>query len=122
MDPLFYTALDQTFQGGHTDEAALDEASPGTYVRAGEVLPPFYVLHCQYDLPSLPEQAISFRNKLDALGYEVDWDYLLGYTHVTEMAAIADSQEAVTQAIVEYIERHIRKTIYLPLIVYDQAQ
>jgi len=121
LDPLFYPALDQTFQGGHTDTAALDEASPSTYVRAGETLPPFYILHCQYDLLSLPEQAISFRNKLEALGYEVDWDYLLGYTHVTEMAAIADGQETVTQLIVEYIETHTRKTIYLPLIVMDSS-
>jgi acetyl esterase/lipase len=112
-----YPLLDQTFQGGHTDTAALDEASPGAYVRAGETLPPFYVLHCQFDLPSLPEQAIAFRNKLEELGYEVDWDYLLGYTHVTEMTAIADGQETVTQSIVQYITTHIRRTVYLPLVI-----
>lgn len=117
LNPSFYPALDQTFQGGHTDTSALDEASPGSYVRAGETLPPFYVLHCQFDLPSLPEQAIAFRNTLEALGYEVDWDYLWGYTHVTEMTAIANGQETVTQSIVQYVTTHVRKTIYLPLVL-----
>ena len=122
LNALFDPALDQTFYGGHTDEAALDEASPGVYLRAGETLPSFYVLHCQYDLPSLPEQAISFRNKLETLGYEVEWDYLLGYTHESEMTAITDTQETVTQSIVGYIETHVRKIVYLPLIVRDPAQ
>ncbi len=122
LNALFYSALDQTFQGGHTAAGALDEASPRMYVQSGEPLPPFYVLHCQYDLLSLPEQAISFRNQLEALGYAVDWDYLTDYTHTTEMTAIADSQATVTQSIVEYIETHIRKTIYLPLIVGGAIQ
>lgn len=38
------------------------------------------------------------------------------------MTAIADSQETVTQSIVEYIETHIRKSIYLPLIVRGATQ
>lgn len=122
LNALFYDALDQTFQYGHADEAALDEASPGTYVQIGESLPSFYVLHCEGDLPSLPEQAIAFRNKLETLGHEVDWNYLPGYTHVSEMSAIADSQETVTQAIIEYIETHIRKTIYLPVVVRGAGQ
>ncbi|MBU0512603.1 MAG: alpha/beta hydrolase [Chloroflexi bacterium] len=114
---IFGPLLDQTFEGGHTDEAALEAASPSMYVLAGNTLPPFYVLHCQFDLLSLPEQAISFRNKLEVLDYEVSWDYLMGYTHATEMTAIAYSQEAVTQSIVGYIEAQVRKTVYLPLIV-----
>lgn len=122
LDAFFYPVLDQTFHGGHTDVAALDEASPLTYVQSGEMLPPFYVLHCEFDLPTLPEQAIAFRTKLEALGYAVEWDYLPGYTHASEMTAIADSQETVTQSIVEYIRTHLRKTIYLPLVVRDQAQ
>jgi acetyl esterase/lipase len=117
-----YPFLDQTFHGGHTDTAALNEASPGTYVVAGESFPPFYVLHCQYDLVSLPEQAIAFRNKLEALSNQVDWSYLLGYTHVTEMTAIANGQETVTQSIVQCITTHIRKILYLPLILNQSAE
>ena len=48
--------------------------------------------------------------------------YDSGYTHVTEMAAITDSRETVTQFIVEYIEMHTRKTIYLPLIMRGRAR
>jgi len=117
LGPLFYSALDQTFHGGHTDEAALDEASPSTYVRAGEELPPFYILHCQFDLASLPEQAISFRNKLELGGHPVEWDYLLDYTHESEMTALAESDGKVTQAIVRYIKTHIRRPIFLPLVL-----
>jgi acetyl esterase/lipase len=117
LNAIFDAALDQTFQGGHTDEVALDEASPGGYLRAGETLPPFYVLHCELDLPSLPEQSLGFRNSLEQLGYPVEWDFLQGYTHVTEMTSIADDQEVVTQSIVKYIETHVRKTIYLPLVI-----
>lgn len=121
LNPLFYPVLDQTFRGGHADETALDEASPSTYVRAGEVLPPFYILHCQYDLPSLPEQAIGFRNRLEALGYPVEWDYLPDYTHVSEMAAIADGQETVTRLVVSYVQSHLRKTLTLPLVLRGPA-
>ncbi len=116
LNPVFYSVIDQTFKGGHTDTAALDEASPQTYVRAGETLPSFYVLHCQFDIPSLPEQAISFRSQLEALGSPVEWEYLTGYTHTDEMTAIADGNETVTQRIVTYIQTHIRKVAYLPWI------
>ncbi|MBC7251457.1 MAG: hypothetical protein H5T62_14390 [Anaerolineae bacterium] len=107
---------------GRADEAALDEASPLTYVRAEETLPPFYVLYCENDMRSLPEQAIAFRDQLEAEGHDVEGDYLAGYTHVNEMTAIASSEETVTQLIIEYIETHIRKTIYLPLVVRSFTQ
>jgi len=117
LNPLIFNPLlDQTFIGGHTDQSALQAASPASYVQAGETLPPFYVLHCQLDLPSLPEQAIAFRNQLELTGHAVTWDYLPGYTHESEMTALADSQELVTQRVVDYIRTHVQKTAYLPLI------
>ncbi len=125
LDVLFYPVLDQTFRGGHQDRDALEEASPETYVRPGESVPPFYVLHCQYDIPSLPEQAISFRNKLETFGYSVEWDYLLGYTHTSEMAAVADPQEDVSQRIVNYVQNHIKRkehhTAFLPFVAYGSS-
>lgn len=115
---IFGAAIDQTFHGGHTgNDAVLGEASPAAYALLGETLPPFYILHCQFDLPSLPDQAISFRSRLETLGLDVDWDYLLSYSHESEMTAIADANEAVTQQIVEYIQSHVRKTVHLPLIL-----
>lgn len=116
-EATFGSALDQTFEGGRTDEAALSEASPTTYVSVDCPPPPFYLLHCQFDLPSLSEQAIAFRHKLESLDYEVSWDYLLDYTHVTEMTAMGDGEEVVTQLVVDYIDTHVHKTCYLPLIM-----
>jgi len=117
LNPLIFNPLfDQTFVGGHNDRAALAEASPASYVRTDDALPPFYVLHCQFDLPSLPEQAIAFRNQLETFGYTVTWEYLAGYSHESEITALADSQEVVTQRIVDYILTHVQKSVYLPLV------
>lgn len=111
-----YPLLDQTFRGGHTDVEALAGASPETYVRPGERLPPFFILHCQYDLPSLPAQAIAFRNQLEAVNSDVRWQYLPGYDHSSEMSAISDGEEAVTQSIIRYVRIRSGQQIYAPLI------
>ncbi len=113
---MFNSLFDQTFRGGHTDDAGLDEASPLTYVTAGEILPPFYVLHCQNDLPYFAEQAIAFRNRLETHGDEVQGEGLPGYDHVSEIWALADGQQVVTQAIVAYVETHIREASFFPLM------
>jgi acetyl esterase/lipase len=115
---IFWPVVDQTWRGGHkNNDAELDEGSPSTYVTATASLPPFYLLHCQWDLPSLPEQTVMFQNKLDLLGFAVSHDYLLGYDHVSEMAAIGFITETPTALIVDFI----RDTLwpyetYLPLI------
>ncbi|HFD38867.1 MAG TPA: alpha/beta hydrolase [Anaerolineae bacterium] len=118
MSSIFNEAINQTWRGGITDTAALDEGSPTTYVTAGASLPPFYLLHCQFDLPSLPEQAIVFDNKLDLLGFAVERDYLPGYPHVSEITAT----EFITAEPTVLIVGFVRKTlwpykVYLPLAV-----
>ncbi|MCZ7568338.1 MAG: alpha/beta hydrolase [Ardenticatenaceae bacterium] len=117
----FASDIDQTFQGGHIDnDAELDEASPSTYVIAGMPLPPFYVLHAQRELPSLYEQALAFRNTLESRGLAVEYDYLAGYDHSTEMEAIADISTAPTALIVNFIETVLDlndQQVYLPLLV-----
>ncbi len=40
----------------------------------------------------------------------------MNYTHKSEMTAMADSQKALTRAIVGYVLSHVRKWTYLPLI------
>ena len=116
LSHIFDLNIAQTFRGGRTNESALDDASPLTYVQAGETPPPFYVLYCENDMLSLPDQAIAFRNALEKQGHTVEWDYLEGYTHESEMTAIADGQETVIQLIVAYIKAHIfDETVYLPL-------
>ena len=114
---IFGSAIDQTWHGGHiNNDAELDEASPTTYVAPGITLPPFYLLHAQTELPSLYEQSIAFRNKLESLGLAVDSTYLLGYDHVTEMKAIEDVNATPTALIVNFIETLLAHKVYLPLI------
>ncbi len=116
LSHIFDLNIAQTFLGGRTNESALEDASPLTYVQAGEAPPPFYVLYCEDELPSLPEQAITFTTALEAEGYTVELSYLEGYSHTGEMTAIADDQEAVTRLITSYIETHtLDKRVYLPL-------
>jgi acetyl esterase/lipase len=121
LDPFtFGSAIDQTFTGGHIDnDAQLDEASPATYVKVGMDLPPFYLLHSQTELPSLYEQKLAFRSRLQSFGLTEYHDYLVGYTHVTEMEAIADIDETPTRLIVEFIEMILdmdERQVYLPVL------
>lgn len=114
----FGSAIDQTWHGGHiNNDAELDEASPTTYVVPGIRLPPFYLLHAQTELPSLYEESIAFKNKLISLGLAVDYDYLLGYDHVTEMQAIEDINATPTALIINFIETLLPHKVYLPLII-----
>jgi acetyl esterase/lipase len=120
LNMLFFgPVVDQTWSGGHqNNDAELDEASPATYVTAGVTLPPFYLLHCQVDLPSLPEQAVAFEASLEDLSLLVAADYLPGYNHVSEMTAI----EYITATPTLLIAGFVRDTlwpyqVYTPLVV-----
>lgn len=117
---IFGGDIDQTFLGGHiNNDDELDEASPGFYVQSGELLPSFFLIHCQFDLPSLPSQAVSFWGKLNLAGMDVEEAYLVGYSHVSEMTAISDTQAAPTIAILNYIESRLRYDLYLPVVIYN---
>jgi hypothetical protein len=82
----------------------------------GITLPPFYLLHAQTELPSLYEQTIAFKTKLGSLDFAVDYDYLWGYNHTTEMEAIEDVNATPTALIVAFIESLLPHVVYLPLI------
>ena len=119
---VFGSALDQTFHGGHQDNSAeLAEASPATYVASGMALPPVYLLHAQGELPSLSEQTLGFKARLEAAGLPVRHDYLPGYTHTTEMEAIADVNAQPTALIVAFIEEVLGldglNRAWLPLVL-----
>jgi acetyl esterase/lipase len=118
LGPIFYSALDQTFLGGHSDNAPeLAEASPSAHLSAGQSYPHFYLLHCEFDMPALPEQAIAFRAGLEALNAPVSWDFLAGYTHQSEMTALGSATEEVTRKIVTYIETHQLHLVHLPVVL-----
>lgn len=102
---VFGAALDQTFPGGQdAANAELTAASPTSYTTQAVALPPFYVLWCSSDLPSLPEQGIMFHNRLDTLGFDVEDDFLAGYSHVSEMQVMGEMDELPTQLVVAYME------------------
>ncbi len=105
-DAMFGTVLDLTFDT-HTNAAVLSEASPETYVAAGDSLPPFLVLYCEDELPSLTSEALSFIALLENTGHEVESEYLAGYSHVSEMNAIEFSYEAPTARIIRFIEDRV---------------
>jgi acetyl esterase/lipase len=118
--PTFGSDIDQTFHGGHVNnDAELDAASPATYVVTGIALPPYYLLHAQQELPSLNEQTLSFRSRLAALGLPVSYAYLTGYSHTTEMEAIADVAATPTALIVAFIEGILAqpRRMYLPVML-----
>lgn len=112
---VFADAINQTFHGGFlNNEAELDEASPITYLTNEEVFPRFFLLHCSLDLPSLPEQKIVFKNALIYNNSPVEDSFLMGYDHESEMLAIADIDDPVTQQIVAFIQENMTQTIQIP--------
>jgi acetyl esterase/lipase len=108
---VFGDCIDLTFRGGHeNNDAELNEASPLNYITSGLSLPPFQLLHCSIDLPSLPEQKILFGNTLDFYGYYNENVYLDNYTHVTEMTALEDIDSEPTQRIIQFVQGHLYPT------------
>jgi acetyl esterase/lipase len=106
----------QTFHGGFGSAELLEEASPASYVVPDASLPPFYILYAEDELLSLTEQNVVFGGKLEALGFDVTTSYLAGYSHVSEMEAIAFIDETPTQLIVDWIEDVLQERVYLPLV------
>lgn len=116
--PTFGSDLAQTFDPGEIGwKATLDEASPASYVTFSSRLPPIYLLHAQQELPTLNDQTLSFKSQLEAAHQRVDYAYLTGYSHTTEMEAIGDPAAAPTALIIAYIERLLAEPYraYLPV-------
>lgn len=112
---VFADAISQTFHGGYlNNEAELDEASPITYLTAEKDFPRFFLLHCSMDLPSLPEQKIVFKNALIYNNIPVEDSFLMGYDHESEMVAIGDINDQVTQQIIAFIKENLTQTIEIP--------
>ncbi|NOX17921.1 MAG: alpha/beta hydrolase fold domain-containing protein [Chlorobi bacterium] len=113
--PTFASSVNQTFHGGYTNnDAELDEASPITYVESGTSLPPFYLLHSQFDLLSLAQQKILFFNKLSLFGFDVEQDYLPGYNHVSEISVFSQIDSLPVKLVTEYIQKRLDILSYIP--------
>ena len=109
---VFGDAIDQSFHGGHIDnDEELDEASPVTYLTQSEDFPHFFLLHCSMDLPSLSEQKVIFNTTLVLNNVPVEASFLMNYNHVSEMVAIGDINDPITQQVIEFIETNMTQTI-----------
>ena len=116
--PIWNSAISQTFKGGFNNTVMLNDASPVTCILSDTVLPPFYVLYAQYDLPSLTNQNIAFVNLLESHDLSVAHNRLEGYGHVNEMTAIEYITETPTALIVDFITDILYPNkVYLPLIL-----
>jgi len=92
---LYCDIIDQTFPGGcFNNDTETDGGSPLAYLRPDVVLPPLHVLYCEIDLPNFADQFAAFRDRLQACGLTFFESYLLGYNHVSEMAAFSDPDSA----------------------------
>ena len=119
LNHFFWDSIvNQTFPGGFSNKDLLTDGSPSAWLTPTLNPPPFYLLYCQLDAPSLPEQANAFHDDLDALGFANDLSYLAGYDHVSEMAAIADSEAKPTRLIIAWIEKTLGPRVFLPLTLY----
>ncbi len=121
LNPLFWnTIISQTFPGGFDNTELLADGSPMTYLADDLAPPPFYILYCQLDAPSLPEQAKNFDDALSRQGYQHTLSYLEGYDHVGEMAAIADANALPTQLITAWIQDQLASRIFLPILFVER--
>ncbi len=111
------TIVEQTFPGGFSNTDLLTDGSASAWLSPTLNPPPFYLLYCQLDAPSLADQAHAFHDELDAMGFANDFGYLAGYDHVSEMAAIADIDAAPTQMIIAWIEKTLGIRIFLPTML-----
>lgn len=111
---IFGDAIDQTFQGGHiNNDDELNQASPGFHLNAGEEFPLFNLLHCSMEIPSLAEQKIMFKNALSMYDIPFEEQFLLGYSHVSEMVAIGDINDSLTLDIISFMASNLTQTIQI---------
>ncbi len=116
LNHLFWSSIvSQTFPGGFSNSELLADGSASSYLTPTLAPPPFYLLYCELEVPSLTDQALGFDADLAALGFDHDLSYLAGYDHVSEMAAIYDADALPTRQIIAWIEALLQPHIYLPL-------
>ena len=118
LDHFFWGSIvNQTFAGGFSNTDLLTDASAITYLTSTLATPPFYLLYCQIDAPSLADQAVAFDADLTTWGVTHDLSYLAGYDHVSEIAAIADATATPTSLIIAWIEKILAPRLYLPVVL-----
>lgn len=83
------------------DPEGLRAVSPRYQLTASA--PPFLITYCQFDYPTLPEQAREFHDAVRALNRASRLVYVAGETHVTEILSIVKEGDATVRAMLEFL-------------------
>jgi acetyl esterase/lipase len=89
------------------DPDTLRAASPRHQVTAEA--PPFLLTYCQFDYPSLPEQARDFHEAIRALMRPSTLVYIPGETHITEILSIVKDGDPTFRAMLDFLHQAVRK-------------
>lgn len=112
---FFASEIAQTFPA---QAGVLPNASPQMHLAEGMGLPPTLLLYAQVDLLTLYEQTFNFKTALDAAHLPAALTRLDGYTHESEMEAIAEINSPPAQAVVRFIEAQFYPyPSYLPVLL-----
>lgn len=71
--------------------------------------PPFLLTYCQFDYPSLPEQARDFHDAILALNRPSSLVYIPGETHITEILSIVKDGDPTFRAMLDFLRQVARK-------------
>jgi acetyl esterase/lipase len=83
------------------------DASPVSHVRPG--LPPFLLLSAESDLPTLPDMAEEFRDRLREEGNDVCHLTIRGRNHNSVMFRAIETRDPVAAVMLEFIRAHDRR-------------
>ncbi|MGA2325174.1 MAG: alpha/beta hydrolase [Bryobacteraceae bacterium] len=85
------------------DPRARKQASPLSYVKAGA--PPFLIVYCERDFPTLPAQARWFHRALRDAGVPAELVFIPGQGHISEIVHLGSDGDPTAQAILRFMKR-----------------
>jgi acetyl esterase/lipase len=85
------------------DPEQLREVSPRLHVTSDG--PPFLLTYCQFDYPTLPEQAKDFHESLIAARRTSTLVYVQGESHIFEILSIVKEGDATARAMLEFLNQ-----------------
>ena len=87
---------------GRESEARRD-ASPLYHIAAPA--PPFLVTYCQWDYPTLPEQAKRFHASLTEAGIGSELVFIPRESHISEMVSVPNEGDPTAAAVIRFVKR-----------------
>ena len=84
------------------DEKVRAQASPLNHVRKG--LPPFLILHAEYEIPKLAPMAREFRDALVKVGVPVTFCPIDGHSHDNMVFRLNRPDDATARAVLSFID------------------